>query len=98
VRDACGSCRVWIDAHAKGIDSLARIGTFDLERLGSAFAQAEVLFCPETIDRTAEPIERYRTVRLFAGQFLRPFALRGAGPVQGILDALAIIADLYKTG
>src|SRR3546814_2025170 len=41
---------------------------------------------------------RHRTVKLFAGQFLRAFAFRGAGPVQGILDALAIIADLYHTG
>ena len=37
-------------------------------------------------------------MRLFAGQFLRAFAFRGAGPVQGILDALAIIADVYHTG
>jgi hypothetical protein len=89
---------VLIDAHAKGIDSLARIGPFDWGRFGSAVAQAEVLVRPETIDRTAELIERHRTVRLFTGQFLRAFVFRGAGPVQGILDALAIITDLYHTG
>ena len=98
LRALTDSCRVLIDAHAKGIDSLARIGPFDWERFGSAVAQAEVLVRPETIDRTTELIERHRTVRLFAGQFLRAFAFRGAGPVQGILDALAIIADLYHTG
>jgi TnpA family transposase len=98
LRTLTNSCRVLIDAHAKGIDSLARIGPFDWERFGSAVAQAEVLVRPETIDRTAELIERHRTVKLFAGQFLRAFAFRGAGPVQGILDALAIIADLYHTG
>ena len=37
-------------------------------------------------------------MKLFAGQFLRALAFRGAGPVQGILDALAIIADFYHTG
>ena len=98
LRALTDSCRVLIDAHSNGIDSLARIGPFDWDRFGSAVAQAEVLVRPETIDRTAELIERHRTVRLFAGQFLRAFAFRGAGPVQGILDALAIIADLYRTG
>jgi TnpA family transposase len=98
LRTLTNSCRVLIDAHAKGIDSLARLGPFDWERFGSAVDQAEVLVRPETIDRTAELIERHRTVKLFAGQFLRAFEFRGAGPVQGILDALAIIADLYHTG
>ena len=87
-----------IDAHAKGIDSFERIGPFDWDRFGSAVAQAEILVRPETIDRTAELIERHRTVKLFAGQFLRAFAFRGAGPVQGILEALDIIGDLYRTG
>ena len=98
LRTLTNSCRVLIDAHAKGIDSLARLGPFDWERFGSAVDQAEVLVRAETIDRTAELIERHRTVKLFAGQFLRAFEFRGAGPVQGILDALAIIADLYHTG
>ena len=98
LRTLTDSCRVLIDAHAKGIDSLARIAAFDWERFGSAVAQAEVLVRPETIDRTAELIERHRTVKLFAGQFLRAFEFRGAGPVRGILDALAIITDLYQTG
>jgi len=81
LRALTDSCRVLIDAHAKGIDSLARIGPLDWERFGSAVTQAEVLVRPETIDRTAELIERHRTVKLFAGQFLRAFAFRGAGPV-----------------
>lgn len=98
LRTLTDSCRVLIDAHSKSVDSLARIGRFDWERFSSAVAQAEILVRPETIDRTAELIELHRTVKLFAGQFLRAFAFRGAGPVQGILDALTIIADLYHTG
>src|SRR3546814_1032189 len=76
LRALTNSCRVLIDAHAKGIVSLASIGPFDWERFGSAVAQAEVLVRPETIDRTAELIERHRTVKLFAGQFLSAFAFR----------------------
>ncbi len=98
LRTLTDRCRVLIDAHAKGIDPLARIGPFDWQRFGSAVAQVEVLVRPETIDRTAELIERHRKVRRFTGQSLRAFAFRGAGPVQGILDALAIITDLYHTG
>src|SRR3546814_2768333 len=48
--------------------------------------------------RTAELIERHRTVKLFAGAFLNTFEFRGAGAVQGLLSALAIIAELYRTG
>src|SRR3546814_6026158 len=42
LRALTNSCRVLIDAHAKGIVSLASIGPFDWERFGSAVAQAEV--------------------------------------------------------
>jgi hypothetical protein len=63
-----------------------------------AVEQAEVLGRPETVDRTAELIERHRTVKLFAGAFLNAFEFRGAGAVQGLLSALAIIAELYRTG
>src|SRR3546814_3071624 len=52
----------------------------------------------ETVDRTAELIERHRTVKLFAGAFLNTFEFRGAGAVQGLLSALTIIAELYRTG
>src|SRR3546814_10245360 len=38
------------------------------------------------------------TVKLFVGAFLNAFEFRGAGAVQGLLSALAIIAELYRTG
>jgi hypothetical protein len=63
-----------------------------------AVEQAEVLGRPETVDRTSELIERHRTVKLFAGAFLNTFEFRGAGAVQGLLSALTIIAELYRTG
>src|SRR3546814_15479299 len=43
-------------------------------------------------------IERHRTVNLLAGAFLNAFEFRGAGAVQGLLSALTIIAELYRTG
>jgi hypothetical protein len=98
LRMLTGSCRLLIDAHTKGVDSLAQIEALDWQRFAVAVEQAEVLGRPETVDRTAELIERHRTVKLFAGHFLNAFEFRGAGAVQGLLSALAIIAELYRTG
>ncbi len=50
---------------------------------------------PETIDHTADLIGRHRTLEPRAGQSLQVFAFRGAGLVQGVVDALAISAYLY---
>jgi hypothetical protein len=65
------------------VDSLAQIEALDWQRFAVAVEQAEVLGRPETVDRTAELIERHRTVKLFAGHFLNAFEFRGAGAVQG---------------
>ena len=53
-----------------------------LSRIPVKVEQAEVLGRPETVDRTAELIERHRTVKLFVGAFLNAFEFRGAGAVQ----------------
>jgi hypothetical protein len=98
LRTLTGSCRILIDARTKGVDSLAQIEALDWQRFAVAVEQAEVLGRPETVDRTAELIERHRTVKLFAGAFLNAFEFRGAGAVQGLLSALTIIAELYRTG
>lgn len=93
-----GSCRALLDARARGVDSLAAIGSIDWERLGTAVVDAELLIAPETIDRTAELIERQRSLRAVIGPFLNAFDFRGAGAVQGLLDAVRLIADIYRTG
>lgn len=98
LRTLTGSCRLLIDARSKGVDSLAQIEALDWQHFAVAVEQAEVLGRPETVDRTAELIERHRTVKLFVGAFLNAFEFRGAGAVQGLLSALAIIAELYRTG
>jgi len=98
LRTLTGSCRLLIDARSKGVDSLAQIEALDWQRFAVAVEQAEVLGRPETVDRTSELIERHRTVKLFAGAFLNTFEFRGAGAVQGLLSALTIIAELYRTG
>jgi len=98
LRTLTGSCRILIEARTNGVDSLAQIEALDWQRFAVAVARAEVLGRPETVDRTAELIERHRTVKLFAGAFLNTFEFRGAGAVQGLLSALTIIAELYRTG
>lgn len=93
-----GSCRTLLDARARGVDSLAAIGSIDWERLGTAVVDAELLIAPETIDRTAELIERQRSLRSVIGPFLNAFEFRGTGAVQGLLDAVRLIADIYRMG
>jgi hypothetical protein len=83
LRTLTGSCRLLIDARSKGVDSLAQIEALDWQHFAVAVEQAEVLGRPETVDRTAELIERHRTVKLFVGAFLNAFEFRGAGAVQG---------------
>src|SRR3546814_11323415 len=92
-----GSCRILIDARTKGVDSLAQIDSLDWQRFAVAVEPAEVLGRPETVDRTAELIERHRTVQLFSCAFLNTFEFRGPGSVPGLRSALAIIAELYTT-
>src|SRR3546814_5095265 len=98
LRTITGYCRILIEARTNGVDSLAQIEALDWQRFAVAVARAEVLGRLETVDRTAELIERHRTVKLFAGAFLNTFEFRGAGAVQGLLSALTIIAELYRTG
>lgn len=97
LRVLTGSCRALIDARARGVDSLAAIGAIDWERLDTAVADAETLIAPETIDRTADLIERHRSLRTVIGPFLNAFEFHGAGAVQGLLDAARIVAGIYRT-
>src|SRR3546814_8895413 len=68
LRTLTGSCRILIEARTNGVDSLAQIEALDWQRFAVAVARAEVLGRLETVDRTAELIERHRTVKLFAGR------------------------------
>lgn len=92
-----GSCRLLIDARAQGLDSLAAMA-IDWEKLGTAVGEAEILVAPETTDRTAELIDRHRSLRPVIGPLLNAFTFQGAGPVQGLLDAVRIVGEVYRTG
>lgn len=92
-----GSCRLLIDARAQGLDSLAAMA-IDWEKLGTAVGEAEILVAPETTDRTAELIDRHRSLRPVIGPLLNAFTFQGAGPVQGLLDAVRIVGEVYPTG
>src|SRR3546814_2189671 len=61
LRTLTGSCRILIEARTNGVDSLAQIEALDWQRFAVAVARAEVLGRLETVDRTAELIERHRT-------------------------------------
>src|SRR3546814_12147376 len=41
---------------------------------------------------------RQRSLRSVIGPFLNAFEFRGGGAVQGLLDAVRLIADIYRTG
>ena len=92
-----GSCRLLIDARAQGLDSLAAMA-IDWEKLGAAVGKAEILVAPETTDRTAELIDRHRSLRPVIGPFLNAFTFQGAGPVQGLRDAVRVVGEVYRTG
>lgn len=92
-----GSCRLLIDARAQGLDSLAAMA-IDWEKLRAAVGEAEILVAPETTDRTAELIDRHRSLRAVIGPFLGTFTFRGASPVQGLLDAVRVVGEVYRTG
>lgn len=92
------SCRHLIAARAQGIDSLSAITGIDWSRLDEAVAGAETLTAPETIDRTAELIERHRSIRPAVGPFLNAFQFRGGRAMRGLLEAVRLIGDLYHTG
>src|SRR3546814_9634393 len=97
LRTLTGSCRILITVRTNGVDSLAQIEALDWQRFAVAVARAEVLGRLETVDRTAELIERHSTMKLFAGAFLNTFDFRGAGAVQGLRSALTINTELYRT-
>lgn len=67
-----GSCRLLIDARAQGLDSLTAMA-IDWEKLGTALGEAEILVALETTDRTAELIDRHRSLRPVIGPFLGAF-------------------------
>ncbi|AAW59709.1 Tn3 family transposase [Acetobacter fabarum] len=92
------SCRHLIEARARGIDSLSAITAIDWPRLDEAIGKAETLTAPETVDRTAELIDRHRSIRPAIGPFLNAFQFRGGHAMQGLLEAVQLIGDLYRTG
>jgi len=92
------SCRHLIEARSQGIDSLSAIKGIDWPHLDKAVSEAETLTAPETIDRTVELIDRHRSIRPAIGPFLISFQFRGGRAMQSLLDAVRLVAELYRTG
>jgi len=91
--------RALIDAQEKGTDVLVAVQKkVDWKRFVAAVGEAERIARPEAIDRTAELIARYATVRLFGPALLAAFAFEGSGAVKDLIEALDLIRDLHATG
>src|SRR3546814_6323460 len=96
LRTLTGSCRILIDARTNGVDSLAQIEALDWQRFAVSVEQAEVLSRPETVDRTAELIERHRTVKLFAGAFLNTRSEEHTSELQSLMRISYAVFCLKK--
>jgi TnpA family transposase len=93
------ACRVLISACEKGTDPKTAIeratgwGNFV-----KSVALAEDLARPETTDPRTELIARYAAVRSFAPVLLSAVSFQGVPACRSLLNALAIIRDMYQSG
>ena len=91
--------RALIDAQKTGTDVLVAVQKqVDWKRFVAAVHEAERIARPGTIDRTAELIARYATVRLFGPALLAAFAFEGSGAVKDLMQALDLIRGLHGAG
>ncbi|MDR3440570.1 Tn3 family transposase [Telmatospirillum sp.] len=93
------ACRVLISACEQGADPKTAIeketgwGNFV-----KSVALAEDLARPETTDPRTELIARYASVRSFAPVLLSGMSFQGVPACRALLNALAIIRDMYQSG
>ena len=99
LRIVTATCRIVLRAIASKQDVAAAIDReSDLTAFARCLAEVETLTASDMTGNKADLIGKYATVRTFAPALLGQFIFRGGGSVAGLLKALAIIADLYRTG
>jgi hypothetical protein len=99
LRIVTATCRVVLRAIAAKRDVAAAIDReSDLAAFVRCLAEVETLTASDMTGNKADLIGKYATVRMFAPALLGQFTFRGGGSVARLLKALAIIADLYRTG
>ena len=99
LRTLASACRAMIDAREGKTDPFAAVESrVGWEKFLRSVAEAESLARPETTDNRAELIDMYGIVRIFAPALLEAFEFRGGGAVNGLLRAIAVIRDMYRTG
>ena len=93
------ACRVLIFACEQGADPKKAI---DKETGWANFVTsvglAENLARPETTDPRTELIARYTAIRSFAPVLLSGLSFQGVPACKSLLDALAVIGDMYQSG
>lgn len=93
------ACRVLISACEQGTDPKAAIDQeIGWNTFMESVAAAENLARPEARDPKAELVNRYATMRSFAPILLANFTFHGVPACRSLLDALALITDMYQTG
>jgi len=99
LRTLATACRAVIDARNDKADPFAAVDSrVGWDKFVRSVAEAESLAQPETTDNRAKLIEKYGTVRRFAPALLETFEFRGSGAVNGLLRAVTLIRDMYRSG
>jgi Domain of unknown function (DUF4158) len=99
LRTLSTACRAVIEARSGKADPFAAIDSqVGWDKFVRSVAEAESLARPETTDNRAELIKKYGSVRTFAPALLETFEFRGGGAVNGLLRAIALIRDMYRSG
>ncbi|EME71282.1 transposase [Paramagnetospirillum caucaseum] len=93
------ACRVLIAACEQGTDPKKAIeDETGWANFVTSVGLAEELARPETTDPRTELIARYTAVRSFAPVLLSGLSFQGVPACKSLLDALAIIGDMYQSG
>ena len=99
LRTLATACRAVIDARNDEADPFAAVDNrVGWDKFVRSVAEAESLAQPETTDNRAKLIEKYGSVRIFAPALLETFEFRGSGAVNGLLRAITLLRDIYRSG
>jgi len=92
-------CRIMLRAIDSKQDVAAAITKAEsLADFARSLADVETLTAPDMTGNKSDLISKYATVRQFAPKLLDAFTFHGSGSSSGLLKAVTLIADLYRTG
>src|ERR1019366_6281965 len=92
-------CRIMLRAIDSKQDVAAAITKAEsLADFARSLADVETLTAPDMTGNKSDLISKYATLRQFAPKLLDAFTFHGSGSSSGLLKAVTLIADLYRTG